>query len=433
MSIKNFLELLQSFIYNGYMDIRILLIEKSNFFGRAIKHRLETDLDSQVIWYRETEEFLSASHDLSKIDMVIVDYKVDSVSCTTVLNRSHQFNIPIILLADHITHDLQERIWSLKVIDYILKGYNHSVDSITDICKRYFNNHNTGILIVDKSSESRLHLRQLLEMHRYKIYEADNISQTLEVLNANFERIQMVITDHTEPDLDGLELTINVRKNYSMDRISIIGISSQGNHALKVQFIKSGANDFLSKPFISELLYCRIVQNLKVVEYFQQIKDMAIIDQLTRLNNRHFLKETGTLIFENAKRHSLSLITAMIDIDNFKMVNDTYGHDAGDIVLKEISVMLKEFVRKSDLVVRYGGEEFLILGNNLDKEYAERFFNDLRTTIEKKRIKIARKTISITVSIGLCIEMRENLEKQINQADKKLYEAKTTGKNKVCL
>ncbi len=415
------------------MDVRILLLENSDFFGRAIKYRIETQLGFQVIWYKSLKKFKESGHDYSKIDLGVVDYKLPDSNEGEILNFCHDKEIPIVLLANEITHDIQEKIWTLKVIDYILTGKNYSIDSIIDVTKRYFNNPFIGILIVDNSAESRKHLNQLLSMHRYKIYEAKTGREALDILSDNYDKIQMVITDYIIEDIDGIKLIEKIRKSYPIDRLAIIGISAQGNHTLKIQFIKSGANDFLTKPFISELLYCRITQNLKFVEYFKQIKDLAVIDELTQLNNRHFLKETGVFFFENAKRHNLSLVTAMIDIDDFKNVNDTYGHDAGDLVLKEVSGLLKTYVRKSDLVIRFGGEEFLIIGNNLAPDNAKTYFDKLRELVGNKKINLGRDKISVTISIGVCISDKDSLDEIIVSADKKLYIAKSLGKNRVCL
>ncbi|MGL1893564.1 MAG: diguanylate cyclase [Spirochaetaceae bacterium] len=415
------------------MGNRILLLENSDFFGRAIKQKIETILGFQVLWYRSIDLLLEANIDYSNIDMAILDFELPQDGGPLSLDLCFKHKIPTVLLANSITHDIQEKIWNLKVIDYILKGHHHTSDSLIDVIRRYFNNPNTGILVVDESKESRDHLKELLHIHKYKIYEATNGLEAIEVLNDNYNKIQLVITDYIMPKLDGLELTSKIRKSYPIDRLAIIGISAQGNHTLKVQFIKSGANDFLNKPFISELLYCRITQNLKIVEYFQEIKNLAIVDQLTKLNNRHFLKETGPLFFENAVRHNLHLVTAMIDIDDFKAVNDTYGHDCGDLVLKEISHELKESIRKSDLAIRYGGEEFLIIGNDLDPERAFNFFDALRQRIFNKVIILGNEKVNISVSIGLSFDKKDSLENMINNADKKLYEAKTSGKNRVCI
>ncbi len=415
------------------MDERILLLESNFFLGRSIKYGIETKLGFQVLWYKSYEQFISTNHDFNKIDLAIIDYDISRNDENKVLDYCHSENVPIVLLADTITHDIQEKIWTLKIVDYILKGNNYSLETVFDITKRFFNNPEIGVLVVDNSLESRDHLRSLLSLHRYKIFETDNSYNAIEIINDNFNTISVVLIDYDLKDKNGLELTAEIRKQYPVDRLAIIGISAQGNHTLKISFIKNGANDFLSKPFISELLYCRITQNIKIIEYFREIKQLAVIDQLTTLNNRHFLKEIGGYFFENAKRHKLSIVAAMIDIDDFKLVNDTYGHDAGDTVLKEISMELKHFMRKSDIVIRFGGEEFLILANNLDTKIAMDFFNNLRVLIEHREIELSDKKINVTVSIGISYRQSDTLEELIINSDKKLYEAKATGKNRVCI
>lgn len=414
------------------MKQRVLLVENNEYFGRAVKHKIETILDYQVLWYHTLDNLIKDDLDYTYIDLALVDYELPNSENGEVFNICHQNKIPTILLSSEITNEVQERIWSLKIIDYIIKGSHHSIDSIIATLKNFFNNPNVGILIVDNSIESREHLKKLLSTHRYKVFEANDITETLKALKEN-SCIHLVITDHLIPDLNGLELTIEIRKKYPIDRLSIIGLSAQGNHALKIQFIKNGANDFLNKPFISELIFCRITQNLKIVEYFHQLKKLALLDQLTNLNNRHFLRETGQIIFENAKRNGIFLVIAMIDIDNFKQVNDTYGHDAGDIVLKRIASILKESIRKSDIAIRYGGEEFVIVGNNFNPKNALAFFNKLRMKIKNTNILINDINITVSVSIGLCLDKLETLEHMINKADSNMYEAKTTGKNRVCV
>lgn len=414
------------------MENKVLLLENIDFFGRAIKYRIETQLGCRVLWFKSLEKFVDKKINLTNIKLGIIDNNISSSNDSHILKICYNNNIPIILLSENITHNIQEKIWKFNIIDYVLIGTNHSLESIIDVTYRFFNNHTIGIMIVDESKDSRNHLKKLLKKHRYTIYEASSSYECLEILNDNFNKIQLIITDHNFPTLNGVKLTSEIRESYPLDRLAIIGISCQGNHTLQIQFIKNGANDFLSEPIINELLYCRITQNLKVVEYFKKIKDLAITDQLTKLNNRHFLKETGSLIFENAQRHKLSLIAGMIDIDDFKLVNDTYGHDAGDIVLKEISKEFKKYVRKSDIVIRYGGEEFLILGNNLNPSLADKFFNTLRLLISRKIIDIGTQKISITISIGFSATLGESLEDIINNADKNLYIAKTNGKNQVC-
>lgn len=411
---------------------KILLLENSNFFGRAIKQQLETHLGLQVIWYRTYTELRELKIDLSKIELSLIDYDLPDSKNGETLNICSQNNIPIILLTTEINHNIQEKIWSYKVIDYILKGTSHSIESIIDIINRFFTNHNKEILVVDNSEESRNHLKSILHIHRYSIIEAESEEEALNILDKN-SNIHMVVTDYQPPSLDGLSLTNKIRKKFPVDRLAIIGISAQGNHSLKIQFIKNGANDFINKPFVSELLFCRVIQNLKIVEYFHELKDMALFDQLTQLNNRHYLRETGNVFFENSKRNGCFLIAAMIDIDDFKKINDNFGHETGDIVLKHIATILKNSVRKSDIICRYGGEEFIVIANNLNPKNALTFFDNLRLKIKENSIIIKSKKINLTVSIGVCLEKLGSLDEMINNADVKMYQAKTSGKDKVCL
>lgn len=414
------------------MDKRILLIESSNFFGRAVKHKIETMLDSKVIWFEDNNKFNSANIDIKKIDIAIINYNIPESDNTEIINLCFSNSISTLILTQEITNDIQEKIWSFKILDYILKGSSNSVDNIIDTLRRFFNNPTTGILIVDNSIESRNHLKGLLDKHKYLVFEAQSGEEALELLKVN-PSISLVITDHLTPNLDGLRLTSEIRKTYPLDRLAIIGISAQGNHSLKIQFIKNGANDFLNKPFISELLFCRLTQNLKIVEYFHKLKDLALLDQLTKLNNRHYLRETGQLMFENAKRNGGLFAIAMLDIDDFKVVNDTHGHDAGDLVLKNVAKILKQTIRKSDMAIRYGGEEFVIVANNFNPKNALTFFNKLRIKINNSRINVEGEELQISVSIGICIERMDRLEDMINCADARMYDAKKSGKNRVCV
>lgn len=414
------------------MNKRVLLIESSSFFGRAIKHKIETQLESQVIWFEDQTSFTKENIDINKIDIALINHNTPEFENSDIIETCFNKDIPTVILTKEITNEIQEKIWSLKILDYILKGTNHSVDNIIDTLSRFFNNCSTGILLVDNSLESRNHLRGLLEKHRYKVYESSSGEEALTLLQEK-DSIKLVITDHLTPNLDGLRLTCEIRRLYPLDRVAIIGVSAQGNHSLKIQFIKNGANDFLNKPFISELFFCRVIQNLKIVDYFHQLKNLALLDQLTKLNNRHFLRETGQMLFENSKRNGGFLVIAMIDIDNFKNVNDTYGHDIGDIVLKNVATILKDTIRKSDIAIRYGGEEFVIVANNFNPKNALTFFDRLRNKINCKNIVVEGDTLHVSVSIGICIEKMNRLEDMINRADEKMYEAKRSGKNRVCV
>ena len=152
-------------------------------------------------------------------------------------------------------------------------------------------------------------------------------------------------------------------------------------------------------------------------------------DFLTGLNNRRQLLRLGTPLLALANRNNC-LAVAMIDIDFFKRVNDCYGHDAGDIVLKKVGEMMTERFRRMDVVARYGGEEFCILAPSLNREEAFGLFDNFRLSVASSRIKISDKeSIHVTLSIGVTTDLSPDLDDMISGADILLYQAKHRGRN----
>ena len=136
---------------------------------------------------------------------------------------------------------------------------------------------------------------------------------------------------------------------------------------MSARFIKVGANDFITKPFQPEEFYCRVTQNIDLIEKTQALVDAATKDFLTGLYNRRFFFEKGVGKLERARRERKSVALAMLDIDHFKSVNDTYGHDVGDEVLQVVSKTLQDSARADDLVARLGGEEFCVLMEDINR------------------------------------------------------------------
>ena len=288
------------------------------------------------------------------------------------------------------------------------------------------------ILVVDDSPLFRKTISDLLQNHNYTVLAAGNGKEALEVINEHPD-IKMVITDFNMPEMDGFALTQKIRERYSSDELIIIGISSERDTYMPARFLKYGANDFIVKQsFLTEEFYCRVTQHLDSLERLQAVKEASMKDFLTGLYNRRYFFDFGQKLFASAKRDNLTLACAMIDIDFFKKVNDTYGHKAGDLVLQHVASTLKSRMRGTDIIARLGGEEFCILAVNLKENDAKKVFEELRQTIEKSSIQIDEdQTINVTISTGVVTELTDNLEDMVNRADALLYEAKNSGRNKV--
>jgi diguanylate cyclase (GGDEF)-like protein len=176
---------------------------------------------------------------------------------------------------------------------------------------------------------------------------------------------------------------------------------------------------------------------VKIEELYHQVEELSLRDSLTGLYNRRFLYNNINELLQLAVRQQSPLSFVLIDIDDFKPVNDTYGHLAGDYILKDMSGHLKNFFRKSDFVIRYGGEEFLIVMFNSDQVQAEQTLENLRISINSRVLRYMNTYLHITVSMGIasCIFSSSfnavNLEKLIAEADAAMYESKTHGKNRI--
>ena len=412
---------------------KVLVVESSSFFGTVIKNRIQNGHNFDVIWARNLSETLKELNNPdNNFFAAVLDLDLPDAQQGEVLDKVIVKDIPAIVFTGNVSEQIREFVWSKKVVDYILKEDPNSVDYLIATLKRLEKNPDIKILVVDDSPLFRKTISDLLQNHNYTVLAAGNGKEALEVINEHPD-IKMVITDFNMPEMDGFALTQKIRERYSSDELIIIGISSERDTYMPARFLKYGANDFIVKQsFLTEEFYCRVTQHLDSLERLQAVKEASMKDFLTGLYNRRYFFDFGQKLFASAKRDNLTLACAMIDIDFFKKVNDTYGHKAGDLVLQHVASTLKSRMRGTDIIARLGGEEFCILAVNLKENDAKKVFEELRQAIEKSSIQIDEdQTINVTISTGVVTELTDNLEDMVNRADALLYEAKNSGRNKV--
>ena len=242
--------------------------------------------------------------------------------------------------------------------------------------------------------------------------------------------IKLVLTDYNMPEMNGFDLTLDLRKHHLKEQLAVIGLSATGNNELGAQFIKNGANDFLTKPVSYEELLCRINQNIDMLFYMEALRNAAHRDFLTNLYNRRYFFNEGKVLYEKSIQNHQPVAVAMLDIDHFKQVNDNYGHEVGDDLLVYFSYELsKQF--DQHIVARLGGEEFVVLFTNVESEQAFDLMDKFRQKIADASIKTDGETISMSVSIGLHHIAGESLDAMLKLADENLYRAKNNGRNRV--
>jgi two-component system, cell cycle response regulator len=291
------------------------------------------------------------------------------------------------------------------------------------------------ILIVDDDLSIRDAMNEFIEMSGYVSTVASSAEEALDVLATN--SVEVVITDIMLPGMDGLALTDHIKRIGDSDVIVMTGYSTDYSYE---EAISKGASDFVFKPVRFEELLLRLKRVLKErslnqerVRMLDELKKLSITDGLTQLyNSRHFYSQLkGEIERCNRYEHKLSLL--LLDIDNFKEYNDSYGHLEGDKILVRLGHVIKSCLRKMDTAYRYGGEEFTIILPDTDGEEARTVAERLRTAVSSEDFTDgSRPDVRITISIGVTQYFQEEkIASFVQRADQAMYQSKQAGRNKV--
>tara|TARA_R110002167_G_scaffold55838_2_gene158587 strand:+ start:5440 stop:6435 length:996 start_codon:yes stop_codon:yes gene_type:complete len=294
---------------------------------------------------------------------------------------------------------------------------------------------NASILIVDDQEANVLLLEQLLrEIGYQQITSTMDPYSVAALYDAN--RYDLILLDLLMPGMDGFQVMEGLKKNAGDDYLPILVLSVEPAHKLRA--LAAGAKDFLSKPFDQLEVKTRIHNILEVRLLYRQLEvdnrkleAMAMHDALTRLPNRLLLMDRLAADIAHARRNKQSIAVLFLDLDGFKQINDTLGHDVGDAVLQTVADRLVATVRQGDTVVRFGGDEFIIsLGELSRDEDLAPLMSKLLQVISQS-CDIQGHSLSITASIGVALypQHGEGGESLMKNADLALYEAKRLGKN----
>lgn len=408
---------------------KILIIDDSSSICNTLKSLIESDIDINILIAKSLKE--SAQIILKEkgvFDVILADLGLPDAPNGEVIDFLSKFSIPIVVLTGTDNIDIENKFRNKNIVDYIIKDGISALNYATLIVKRIILNKDVKVLVVDDSKSFVQKSVDLLNRYKINALCAFDGEEALEVLKANKD-IKIVLTDYMMPKLDGLELTKKIRRNYHKDELSIIVTSNDTSKRIPAKFLKYGANDFLYKGFSNEEFFARINSNIEIIELFDEIKNKANKDHLTGLYNRRYLFNIGNEIYNDCKTKNKVFAIAIIDIDNFKRINDIYGHDIGDIALKEVSVILNKNISSNGLISRLGGEEFCICFYNRNEDEIKELLEYIRKDFEKNVIEIKDIQLKYTISIGCSFDFGLNMDAMIKNADEYLYEAKKDGRN----
>ena len=303
------------------------------------------------------------------------------------------------------------------------------------------------ILVVEDDPVSRMLLEKTLTKAGHEVACAKDGREALTCLNEKFYPI--VFTDWMMPEVDGLELCRSIRAHVSAGYVFIFLLTARDSRDDMIAGLEAGADDYLTKPFDRAELFARLKTAVRILSLEKSLKEaneairvLSITDTMTGCYNRTYMDAQFPNELQRAARYGHPISVLMVDIDHFKEVNDTYGHQAGDQVLKAFVETLCRSIRSGvDWIARYGGEEFIVVLPETNFESAQLLAERLRTKISEEIISYKGNEIRITASFGVTgfpsgqgrtgsLEGFSH-EAMIRVADKCLYAAKNEGRNRV--
>ena len=403
---------------------RVLIVEDNKSVLRSLERMLSLH-DFQTVSamsMAEVESILASDCDFSAC---LLDYSLPDALDGETLPIVLAKGIPTVVLTGRNDNVTREKILTQSVVDYIPKDNPSSFEYALKMILRIHINPSIKVMVVDDSLAVRGYLRQLLRRHLFQVIEAKDAQEALTLLR-DHDDVRLILLDYDMPNMSGVQMTSKVRHFRSNEDVAIIGISASEDPYMSARFLKAGADDFLTKPFNHEEFFCRVTRNIEFVENLRSLSRAAREDPLTGLANRRSF-------FDTVLQQKTAFSVAMLDIDFFKHINDTFGHSGGDTVLRDLADHLRKAFAGCH-IARFGGEEFAILMPSNNKLTDLKQLEDFRKQITASLIMIDERPLHFTISIGYASNSDgvRDIHALLKIADDALYRAKETGRNRVC-
>lgn len=422
------------------MKQKALIVESTRLFQNVLEQIFSSaGVDCHI--YSTGKEVLEASHE--DYAFILMSRTLKDISGEILLQRFGA----LYGLGDALTILLTSSEVNKIIVEANKSGYKlvfnkKNLGSLQEIVIRILNARilelKADILFIEDSQAIANVISALFSDNKANIHHVSRLSEMQEAFDK--QDFDLVITDYYLKDNEtGDDVISHIRNIDDQDKAStpILVISGESNQSKRISFLRNGANDFIIKPYDNDELLVRssnLVKNYRLFKQTRlqqkQLTKLALTDHLTGLYNRHSLYDIGPKYISNALRHQSPLSLFVIDLDHFKKINDTRGHSVGDIVLKDVAEIMQNACRTEDIVARFGGEEFVMLLSNCNLEDAAHKAESMRAIIEDSKPE----GLVVTASIGVAQLLdNENIDTLFDRADKAVYEAKETGRNKVVI
>ncbi|WP_103604774.1 GGDEF domain-containing response regulator [Campylobacter concisus] len=412
---------------------RILVVDDNKALAKLIVMQMEKTIDEMAIdvAYSFAEaQMLINEHDKDYF-MTILDLNLPDAPNGEIVDYALSKGLSAIVLTGSIDDETRQNFINKDIVDYVYKGNMDDINYIFQMINRLSKNRQYKVLVVEDSLPFRNMIKKILTSLQFKVLAAAHGEEAMSYFADNPD-INLIITDYRMPVKDGLEVLKEVRKEKDKNSLGVIVMTSPSEKTDASIFLKNGASDFIAKPFSKEELICRVNNTIEAMENINKIANFANRDFLTGVYNRRFFYSDVEEYIQVAEETNEAYAFAMIDVDYFKKINDTYGHDGGDRILKSIAKILNDNTKGSDIVARFGGEEFCVVLKKISKEEAVKFFVNLRAKVSENEVVIKKQKIRVTISIGVSFGNGHcEIDDMLEACDSALYTAKENGRNRV--
>lgn len=410
---------------------KILIVEDNKALAKLIAKKMEDKVEMDIDIAHSLAEVQAFLTDPKEYFIALLDLNLPDAPNGEVVDYVISKGLPSIVLTGSMDEATRESFIHKDIVDYVYKGNMDDINYIFRIINRLSKNRQYKVMVVEDSAPFRSALKKILTSLQFQVFTAAHGEEAMNYFADNPD-IKLALCDYRMPVKDGLEVLKEIRAIGDKNQIGVLMMTSPSENVNGAIFLKNGANDFIAKPFVKEELICRVNNTIEAMENINQIADFANKDFLTGVYNRRYFYENMNEYVAYAEEHMEPYVVAMLDIDHFKKINDTHGHNSGDKVLKTLAKKLIDETKGDDLIARFGGEEFCVILKNISNEDAVKFFVNLRANIANCKVQLKKEQISFTVSIGVAFSRSDyRLDELLELADEALYRAKENGRNRV--
>ncbi len=402
----------------------LLLVEDSSFFEKAVKRSFRRSDGFDIVVAKtcaEAQEILRENASLFSV--ALVDISLPDTSDVESVDLTTSFGVPTIVFSSRFDPALQSRLFAKGIVDYVLKDSPASLSYLRELVLRLRANRGIGALLLESSGAPLGDAAKQLRRLQLSLTRVTDPTDRLHQLNTH-DHIRLLVLDQDLSQVDAIELIKQVRLRRGPEKVAIVSLTHGEDQTDMVRLLKSEANEVLAKNCPPEEFLLRVGQNLDTIDRILKLTDAANHDAMTGLHNRRFLCDAGTRAYVECRCNNHPTPVALIDMDRFKQVNDRYGHEAGDLLIKNLADDLTAACGASIMTVRLGGDEFCMLMPGCNIEEARSYCAAVYKRFCARGLVFDGEPPEVTLSIGSSSGYEDDLEEAIRAADEQMYLAK---------